>query len=64
MDDARRAEISRADEPVLDLVGFRIEHWRFVVRLSQVKTSVMPTEVTRVRSPTWPLRTTGPSWPG
>lgn len=35
-------------EPPLELVGFRIGDWRFAVRLSQVKTSVMPTEVTRV----------------
>jgi purine-binding chemotaxis protein CheW len=36
-----------SDEP-LHLVGFRIEHWRFAVRLSQVKTSMLPCTVTRV----------------
>ncbi len=32
----------------LSLVGFRIGHWRFAVRLAQVKTSVMPSRVTPV----------------
>ncbi len=32
----------------LHLVGFRIEHWRFAVRLSQVKTSMLPCPITRV----------------
>lgn len=36
-----------SSEP-LELMGFRIEHWRFAVRLSQVKTSMMPCPVTRV----------------
>lgn len=36
------------DEDTLKLVGFRIEDWRFAVRLEQVKTSIMPSEVTRV----------------
>jgi purine-binding chemotaxis protein CheW len=36
------------EQEVLSLVGFRIEDWRFAVRLSQVRTSLMPTEVTRV----------------
>jgi chemotaxis signal transduction protein len=40
--------IRAADEATLNLVGFRIEHWRFAVRLEQVKTSVMPTDVTRI----------------
>ena len=35
-------------EPSLELVGFRIGDWRFAVRLAQVKTSVMPAQVTRV----------------
>ncbi|MCU0693138.1 MAG: chemotaxis protein CheW [Polyangiaceae bacterium] len=33
---------------VLQLVGFRVDHWRFAVRLAQVRTSVMPCAVTRV----------------
>ena len=36
------------DGEVLRLVGFRIEDWRFAVRLAQVQTSVMPSQVTRV----------------
>lgn len=36
------------DKDVLKLVGFRIEDWRFAVRLEQVKTSIMPCRVTRV----------------
>jgi purine-binding chemotaxis protein CheW len=39
---------ARLDEDVLKLVGFRIEDWRFAVRLEQVKTSIMPCRVTRV----------------
>jgi len=35
-------------EDVLNLVGFRIEDWRFAVRLAQVRTSIMPCPVTRV----------------
>jgi purine-binding chemotaxis protein CheW len=38
---------ARGDE-LLNLVGFRIEDWRFAVRLEQVQTSVMPCPVTRV----------------
>jgi len=33
---------------MLRLVGFRIEDWRFAVRLGQVQTSLMPCEVTRI----------------
>ena len=33
---------------VLHLVGFRIDHWRFAVRLAQVKTSMLPSSITRV----------------
>ncbi|MFW5740036.1 MAG: chemotaxis protein CheW [Myxococcota bacterium] len=33
---------------VLRLVGFRIEHWRFAVRLAQVKTSMLPCPITQV----------------
>jgi purine-binding chemotaxis protein CheW len=36
------------DRDVLRLVGFRIEDWRFAVRFSQVRTSVLPCAVTRV----------------
>jgi len=36
------------DVDLLHLVGFRIEHWRFAVRLSQVKTSMLPCAITRV----------------
>jgi purine-binding chemotaxis protein CheW len=36
------------DASVLRLVGFRIADWRFCIRLSQVQTSLMPCEVTRV----------------
>jgi purine-binding chemotaxis protein CheW len=36
------------DEGVLRLVGFRIADWRFCIRLSQVQTSLMPCEITRV----------------
>lgn len=36
------------DASVLRLVGFRIADWRFCVRLSQVQTSLMPCEITRV----------------
>jgi purine-binding chemotaxis protein CheW len=32
----------------LKLVGFRIDDWRFAVRLEQVQTSLMPCEITRV----------------
>lgn len=35
-------------EDTLHLVGFRIEHWRFAVRLDQVKTSMLPCPITRV----------------
>ncbi len=35
-------------EETLKLVGFRIEDWRFAVRLEQVQTSIMPCSVTRV----------------
>lgn len=35
-------------EDALHLVGFRIEHWRFAVRLDQVKTSMLPCPITRV----------------
>ena len=37
-----------ADGTVLRLVGFRIADWRFCVRLSQVQTSLMPCEITRI----------------
>lgn len=36
------------DDALLHLVGFRIDHWRFAVRLSQVKTSMLPCAITRV----------------
>jgi purine-binding chemotaxis protein CheW len=36
------------DDSVLRLVGFRIADWRFCIRLSQVQTSLMPCEITRV----------------
>lgn len=39
---------ARDEEAVLKLVGFRIDDWRFAVRLSQVQTSLMPCDVTRV----------------
>lgn len=35
-------------DETLHLVGFRIEHWRFAVRLAQVKTSMLPCPITRV----------------
>lgn len=35
-------------DEVLHLVGFRIDHWRFAVRLAQVKTSMLPCPITRV----------------
>lgn len=37
-----------ADVESLKLVGFRIEDWRFAVRLEQVKTAIMPSTITRV----------------
>jgi purine-binding chemotaxis protein CheW len=39
---------SASESEPLQLVGFRIEDWRFAVRLGQVKTSIMPCPVTRV----------------
>ena len=38
----------RGDEETLKLVGFRIEDWRFAVRLAQVQTAIMPCTITRV----------------
>lgn len=46
--DIDAAGTRRGEEDVLKLVGFRIEDWRFAVRLEQVRTSLMPCEVTRV----------------
>jgi chemotaxis signal transduction protein len=40
--------VLRAGSATLKLVGFRIEHWRFAVRLAQVKTSLLPCPITRV----------------
>lgn len=37
-----------AEVESLKLVGFRIEDWRFAVRLEQVKTAIMPSTITRV----------------
>ena len=39
---------STDDATALSLVGFRIDHWRFAVRLAQVKTSMLPCPITRV----------------
>jgi len=39
---------SNAEDGALRLVGFRIEHWRFAVRIAQVKTSMLPCPITRV----------------
>jgi purine-binding chemotaxis protein CheW len=37
-----------ADGDALKLVGFRIEDWRFAIRLEQVQTATMPCPITRV----------------
>ena len=39
---------SSDEQDVLKLVGFRIDDWRFAVRLAQVQTSLMPCRITRV----------------
>ena len=44
---ADRAGSVEGDD-ALHLVGFRIEHWRFAIRLAQVKTSMLPCPITRV----------------
>lgn len=48
MSDPRRSEPGGDAQEPLRLVGFRIEDWRFAVRLEQVKTSIMPCSITRV----------------
>jgi purine-binding chemotaxis protein CheW len=37
-----------AEGDALKLVGFRIEDWRFAIRLEQVQTAIMPCPITRV----------------
>ena len=38
----------QAEQDLLKFVGFRIEDWRFGVRLEQVRTAILPCRVTRV----------------
>lgn len=45
---AVREGAAPAEADALRLVGFRIEDWRFAIRLEQVQTAIMPCPITRV----------------